>query len=1088
MRNTEKSSWFGLEGSKDKVYDEIHTLEAASVFAGKDLNLTSGKDATILASDIGAQGNGNIETGGNFNLLAGIESSLHEEYHYEKGFGGFDISFDRGRLSAGINYDLDTKTTQEYTESARGSSLNFGNNLNIDSMGNVTIKGSDLGAQGDITLTADEVYILAQEQISKYKEENEHQDVRASVGVGNAYVDAGFAVAALVKAVEAADDAKDKLSHMKDLYDEGKASKGAVDDAKAGLALATASLAQATLAVAQAAAQAAAAATSGLGTGMYANVAVDANVSKDIFTNDTVLNHGSLLGAGGNISINSRGDSTQVGSIVGAEGDISYNVGGDLNLLASEDSGKNRFSSESYSAGVSMGSNGGSISMGYNESNSVANWTTHNNSATQAGGVINYNVGNNMLGQGYNAKAADINVDVGGTLSLESLQDTYYARGNQIGVSAGVGFGSSTGGNKFGMPDSVSGGNVGFNTGSDYTDMAWVNNQTGLIANNSVNINADKIDLTGASIANITEDGTDGNNLNITTNSLTYEDIKDINNNESSGYGVNIGVNTSNTGAVGGTSSLTLKSDGSEKEQSTRSTIGQGNIIIGGQEQGEDSELLTGLNRDISQTQELTKEQITGALDASLTIDNRMLSSAGLESIAYDTKNFADNVLTAGAGVIDGTKNLGKTTYVAADTILDGGGIGEVNDKINIMQMEREFALVTNDIKETMQGKSEEEVLTALNNAKTEIAKKYGVADKDYQSLLANSTDSRYGSQKDNIGVVNLDKVKTDELYANVSTHEMVHASGGDEVYAGKLGDFAQDVSGGALTIMNTGSMMEEGTFDAGSSIFNQGNAWLVDNPQDTTQNMTDAMANRWGNSVMQMSESEQRFGAMIGGGLLLSTIPGGQYLLGMLGGYEGTQSLAENLGTIVGQEANEYGAYAVPDGNGGLNYIHKDEMYWNVAGNTALTGFSLLPLMPRVNVAKGVSTVDSLPNQYQEVKEASKYLQDLGISRLDRVKILQSFNPQNMSVNVAGDATYALRYYDIFDAKPNGPFLFPTFTNQSTRSGMAILSDWNKMTNIQQFQLRPGSVYIQGTAAPQGFYPGGSQQIFTFPSNLVKP
>jgi hypothetical protein len=60
-----------------------------------------------------------------------------------------------------------------------------------------------------------------------------------------------------------------------------------------------------------------------------------------------------------------------------------------------------------------------------------------------------------------------------------------------------------------------------------------------------------------------------------------------------------------------------------DKEQATSATVGAGNIFIGGVAQDDGSPLFAGLNRDIKHSQRITKDKVTGALDAMLVIDNR---------------------------------------------------------------------------------------------------------------------------------------------------------------------------------------------------------------------------------------------------------------------------------------------------------------------------------------------------------------------------------------------------------------------------------------------------------------------------------
>ncbi len=57
----------------------------------------------------------------------------------------------------------------------------------------------------------------------------------------------------------------------------------------------------------------------------------------------------------------------------------------------------------------------------------------------------------------------------------------------------------------------------------------------------------------------------------------------------------------------------------------TKATIGNGKIIVGGQEQTEED--LQGLNRDVNNSQTITKDQITAALDAELNVDITFLAS-----------------------------------------------------------------------------------------------------------------------------------------------------------------------------------------------------------------------------------------------------------------------------------------------------------------------------------------------------------------------------------------------------------------------------------------------------------------------------
>jgi RHS repeat-associated protein len=120
----------------------------------------------------------------------------------------------------------------------------------------------------------------------------------------------------------------------------------------------------------------------------------------------------------------------------------------------------------------------------------------------------------------------------------------------------------------------------------------------------------------------------------------------------------------------------------------------------------------------------------------------------------------------------------------------------------------------------------------------------------------------------------------------------------------------------------------------------------------------------------------------------------------------------------------------------------------------------------------------------YQGVKDASRYLRDLGAPRADRVQILQSFDVRTIAVEQAEKSTYGLRFHDFGNtANPMGQFLTDTFTPLTNPANLALPSQWNGMTGIAQWQIQPGTTIIRGQVAPQlqfgPQYIGGAPQIF---------
>ena len=287
-------------------------------------------------------------------------------------------------------------------------------------------------------------------------------------------------------------------------------------------------------------------------------------------------------------------------------------------------------------------------SLGYQKSDQAINSISYNNGTTTANN-ININSGNDIAVKGANLLASnDLTVNAGNDLILESKQNEYHAKGDSKGFTVGMGNNTKTNTSNY---------SFGVNRGKSRTDKVWVDNQTTLVANNSVTINTNNnTDITGALIANITADGTDGGNLNLTTNTLTFSDIQDTESHYSSSLGVNLAIGRSEeyklpsqqktveSGVNLNDTRVSFENEGYEKAQVTRGMIGNGSInIIANSD-------ISGLNRDIYTAQEMTKNTITNNLEGEVSIET--LVEAG--KIAYSTGKAVYGVGKLGYGGLNG--------------------------------------------------------------------------------------------------------------------------------------------------------------------------------------------------------------------------------------------------------------------------------------------------------------------------------------------------------------------------------------------------------------------------------------------------
>ena len=285
-------------------------------------------------------------------------------------------------------------------------------------------------------------------------------------------------------------------------------------------------------------------------------------------------------------------------------------------------------------------------------------------------GTININSTNNDTNiSGANVNADNIIINSGNNLNVASLQNTSVSKSKSKSVGAGGGSGS---------------GSLSYNSNKSSFERDWVDDQTNIVAQNNLTINTgNNTDVKGALIAS------NNDNLLINTGTLTYSDIIDTEKQESSGFGIStnisVGESSRNPDAgnpnqdknyyPNGSTTLSLQNEGYEKEQVTRAVIENGTINI--TDTVNRIQDIANLNRDVTKAQEVTKDTITGALNVSATVDNRLIAAAFGSEGAQDSlvktikdgpKNLA-NALEQNALLIDlASETLGEVPLVGGIT------------------------------------------------------------------------------------------------------------------------------------------------------------------------------------------------------------------------------------------------------------------------------------------------------------------------------------------------------------------------------------------------------------------------------------
>lgn len=151
---------------------------------------------------------------------------------------------------------------------------------------------------------------------------------------------------------------------------------------------------------------------------------------------------------------------------------------------------------------------------------------------------------------------------------------------------------------------------------------------------------------------------TDHGKLNY-TGALELKDIQDHSSESNRGFNVSTSVGTSIKGESkesslhpSGSTTVGLQSTGNEKEQLTKATMGQGSV----------TNTTTTSNRDINNTQEITRDQVTGLLNGSVTVDNRLLTESGRAQIIQQQKDLPQNAEIIGKMTAAGVTSLGVAT------------------------------------------------------------------------------------------------------------------------------------------------------------------------------------------------------------------------------------------------------------------------------------------------------------------------------------------------------------------------------------------------------------------------------------------
>lgn len=647
-----------------------NVLQAGSFLQANNISINATDTVAMINANVAAEGIADISA--NDIIIAAIaetHTAMHDEGSETVNGLGMRLDKDEVRVAGVemIKHSLaDSTTMVEW----KGSTINA-DQLVLNAKRDLEILGASINVSGDAMISAGNQLTVGGHEAIQTQESKDITDVTTvSASVRNAYLDAALAVKAMAEAVAGIKEAKRALADAEGRADRGELDPDDVKFFQMNLAAATANLVQMEIAMAAALAMGAATA----GTGFYASGSAQREKTVTTSTITQGIWQGSNITVGGNAML-VAGEKIKVqGSDVSVRNTLVVNAD-KIVLLAGEEHSSSKSKTVRESQGVSISATGGGVNVGTHQTDADSLGTHYINTHLNSGEFFSTSGSLQLAGAIIEADSVGIKT---GKLSVVSLQDTFDSKSKSLGGNIGISGGSG----------GLTGGSIAADFQKSETERKWVEEQSGIIGHNSINITAEDTLLTGAIIANASRDAggglVDQGQLHLKTNTLTIANLYDVDKTKTVGANLAVGIKVDGGGKshgsesnapIGNTStgaaaearkggvpvdSITVGGlyNGHVTERTTFATLGMGHIEVGGETLTEENSATLVrspngalLNRDVANTQLITKDQDIGGLNASVTVDGRWFSQAGREEIYAQQRELGKNLEINGLAI-----------------------------------------------------------------------------------------------------------------------------------------------------------------------------------------------------------------------------------------------------------------------------------------------------------------------------------------------------------------------------------------------------------------------------------------------------
>ena len=559
--------------------------------------------------------------GNNVSIVNTDDRHISKESH-ESIEVGLNVSIDTASLSAEILKE--TKSTS--TTTVNQSTINSGGKFKVKARNDIKIVSADINAKDEVSLEAfNNVAILEAKNTNKTTSSKESLKGELSLKVKNEYVEVVKATLVLNKAIKSLKDSKskyddykkdiktqeNKLAKLKQDFKNKKIGieqndidefKELISDLKsdesfylAAILTQSATIATKTTALI---AQTAKAASTSETAGFSVSFELKGTANKEKSSSSSSSSVASNINTN-NFKIKAGNKATIQGSNVNANnGEIDAKT---IEVLASEDKSKTNSSSKTVEVTASIGTAGiGSTEGSVSGSNSSSSSTTYNNSNLNFKNLSLISKEDTLIKGASISASNNLNVDVGGSLDIQSVQNINRSNSSSISASS---------------------------SGSANVSMSKSKEKTTVLTSlngNTVNIK-DNTNLKGALISSSEENG-----VNLDTGTLTTSNLSNTKNSRNISLGGSAGTTGSQKDKDGkdikGSNKLTTVSGnlaiGNKNSKSkTLATITKGNITVRDKKNSTD---ITKLNRNKDDVN-LDLYDVKSDVKVSVEVDTRLL-------------------------------------------------------------------------------------------------------------------------------------------------------------------------------------------------------------------------------------------------------------------------------------------------------------------------------------------------------------------------------------------------------------------------------------------------------------------------------